>query len=60
MSRIGDYIRDTRAEMKHVNWPTRQETARFTAYVIAVSIATAALLGVCDFVFSRLLTLLIP
>jgi preprotein translocase SecE subunit len=44
--------------MKHVNWPTRQQTIRFTLLVIAVSLATAALLGVSDFVFSRLLTLL--
>ncbi len=58
MSRFGNYIKETRAEMNHVNWPTRQETTRFTILVILVSLATAALLGVCDFVFSRLLTLL--
>jgi preprotein translocase subunit SecE len=58
MSRIATYIKETRAEMKHVNWPTRQQTIRFTLLVIAVSLATAALLGISDFVFSRLLTLL--
>ncbi len=44
--------------MNHVNWPTKQETIRFTVAVIAVSIITALVLGVSDFVFSRLLTLL--
>ncbi|MDE2038245.1 MAG: preprotein translocase subunit SecE [Patescibacteria group bacterium] len=58
MNRIANYIKDTRAEMNHVNWPTRQETIRFTVLVVAVSIGTALLLGACDFVFSRLLTLL--
>ena len=58
MNRFAQYIKDTRAEMAHVNWPTRQETIRFTTMVIAVSLGTAVLLGICDFVFSKLLTLL--
>ena len=58
MNRITEYVKATRAEMSHVNWPTRQQTIRFTSLVIAVSLATAVLLGVADFVFSRLLTLL--
>lgn len=58
MSRITEYVKATRAEMSHVNWPTREQTIRFTALVIAVSLATSALLGISDFVFSKLLTLL--
>jgi preprotein translocase subunit SecE len=53
-----EYVKDTRAEMSHVNWPTRQQTLRFTLMVIIVSVAVAALLGLSDFVFSKLLTLL--
>lgn len=56
--KLGEYIKATQAEMAHVNWPTKQETIRFTAAVILVSIATAVLLGISDFVFERLLTLL--
>ena len=55
---ISTYIKETRAELNHVNWPTREQTTRFTLLVVAVSLATAALLGLCDFVFSKLLTLL--
>ena len=58
MNRFTQYIKDTRAEMAHVNWPTRAQTINFTSMVILVSLATAALLGICDFVFSRLLTLI--
>ena len=58
MNRFSQYIKDTRDEMAHVNWPTRQETVRYTTLVILVSIATSLLLGLSDFVFSRLLTLL--
>ncbi len=58
MSRITEYVKATRAEMSHVNWPSRQQTIRFTVLVILVSLCTATLLGISDFVFSRLLTLL--
>ncbi|MDE2172931.1 MAG: preprotein translocase subunit SecE, partial [Patescibacteria group bacterium] len=53
-----DYIKETRTELTHVNWPSREQTVRFTTLVILVSLATAALLGLSDFVFSKLLTLL--
>ena len=56
--KLGEYIKATQAEMTHVNWPTKQQTTRFTVAVILVSLLTAVLLGVADFVFGRLLTLL--
>lgn len=55
--RFTQYLKDTKAEMSHVNWPTRQQTVRFATLVIIVSAVVAVLLGVSDFVFSRLLTL---
>jgi len=56
--KITEYIKQTRAEMSHVTWPSREQTIRFTSLVIAVSLITALILGVADFVFSKLLTLL--
>jgi preprotein translocase subunit SecE len=56
--KITEYIKQTRAEMSHVTWPSREQTIRFTSLVIVVSLATALILGVADFVFSKLLTLL--
>ena len=56
--RFTQYVKDTRAEMNHVVWPTRQQTTRFTLLVILASVIVAALLGLSDFVFSKLLTLL--
>jgi preprotein translocase subunit SecE len=55
-----NYIKETKAEMSHVNWPTKNQTVNFTLLVIGVSVLVAALLGLFDFVFSRLLTLLLP
>jgi len=53
-----EYVKATKAEMVHVNWPSKEQTIRFTTLVILVSLATAVLLGLSDYVFSRLLTLL--
>ncbi|TSC84615.1 MAG: Preprotein translocase subunit SecE [Parcubacteria group bacterium Gr01-1014_17] len=59
MARITDYLKETRAELRHVNWPTRKQAAVFTVLVVAVSLITAAYLGVFDYVFSRILRLVI-
>lgn len=56
--RFTEYVKDTRAEMSHVNWPSRQQTVKFTVMVVVISVIVAALLGLSDFVFSKLLTLL--
>jgi len=56
--KLTEYIRQTQVEMSHVIWPNRSQTVKFTIMVVAVSLATAVLLGIADFVFSKLLTLL--
>lgn len=55
MKSLIKYIRDTRAEMKHVAWPTQQQTSIYTALVVALSLLTAAYLGFFDFLFTRTL-----
>lgn len=52
MSQFTDYIRDTRAELKHVAWPTQKQAIIYTALVIGISILVAAFLGAFDFVFT--------
>ncbi len=54
-----NYLKETKIEMKKVNWPTRKEATRFTLTVILVSLAVSAVLGAFDFVFHFILTLLI-
>jgi len=51
MSKLSDYIKETKGEMKYVSWSTKNETINFTALVIALSVAVGVLLGVFDFVF---------
>jgi len=52
---ILDYLKETKAELKHVSWPTRSQAINFTVMVIAISILTALFLGLFDTIFSTLL-----
>jgi preprotein translocase subunit SecE len=55
--KISEYIKETRSEMSHVTWPTRSQAINYALLVVAISIVVAAFLGLCDYVFSHLLTL---
>ena len=46
--------REIRTEMRKVVWPTRQETARLTGVVIAVSAVASIVLGLADLLFTFL------
>lgn len=46
------YLRDTRAELRKVRWPSRQEAWSLTKVVLAVTISMAAFLGLSDYLFS--------
>lgn len=50
-----NYLKDVRAEMKHVSWPSRTQTILFTVVVIAVSAGVSVYLGIWDYVFSAIL-----
>jgi len=53
--RLINYIKDTRNELKHVNWPSRKQTVNFTILVISVSVIVAAFMGFFDVLFTYLL-----
>ena len=46
------YLRDTRAELRKVRWPTRQEAWGLTKIVLAVTVSMALFLGLLDTMFS--------
>lgn len=51
IEQIRQYLKEVKAEMAKVNWPTRQETINFTMVVIGVSAAVAIFLGALDYFF---------
>jgi len=54
-NKIITFLKEVRLEMKKVNWPTRQETIRYTIIVIGISAAIAIYLGGLDFLITTLL-----
>ena len=53
------YLTEVRQELARVTWPTRQQTIQKTTIVVAASVAVGTFIGVLDFAFTRLMTLLI-
>jgi len=53
MSKLTEYIKETRGELKHVIWPTRNQTFLYTLIVILLSVILAYFLGVFDVIFSK-------
>ena len=57
--KITAYLRETKAELKKVIWPTKKETVRHTILVIAVSVLVAVYIGILDFILIKLMGLII-
>ena len=58
-NRLVRYLKETRAELRKVSWPTRQQATNLTLIVLAVTVAMSIFLGAVDFLFASLLRLLI-
>ncbi|OGZ34788.1 MAG: preprotein translocase subunit SecE [Candidatus Portnoybacteria bacterium RBG_13_41_18] len=56
LSKILNFFKEVRIELKKVTWPTRQETIRYTLLVLGVSAGVAIFLGGLDYIFSYLMT----
>jgi preprotein translocase subunit SecE len=48
---IIEYFQATRAELRKVTWPTREEAQNLTMIIVTVSVAMALFLGLLDFFF---------
>ena len=53
------FLRQVRQELKKVEWPTREKTAKLTVLVIAASVLVGGYIGGLDAVFTYLLTYLV-
>jgi len=54
-NRIVRYLQESNAELRKVNWPTRQEARQLTILVLVVVAISSAVLGTLDYVFSKLI-----
>jgi preprotein translocase subunit SecE len=49
------FLKEVYTEGKKVDWPSREETIRYTLIVIVISVTIAAFLGGLDFIFMGIL-----
>jgi preprotein translocase subunit SecE len=55
IAKIRQFLREVRAELKRVTWPSRKETIGSTSIVLVLVILVAAYLGIVDFLLHNLI-----
>ena len=53
MSKVGQFFRESKAELKKVVWPTREDVFASLKVVIVSTIIVAVILGLLDFGYSK-------
>ena len=59
IKKIITYFKNAKHELKKVVWPTKKQAINYTLLVIGISLGVAIFLGILDFVFFRIITLII-
>lgn len=57
--RFRKYLREVRAELRKVTWPSRKQLVSYTVIVLVSVLVVAAFIGLIDFAFSQVLRLFI-
>jgi preprotein translocase subunit SecE len=52
--KVINYLKEVRAELKRVVWPTRKQVGRLTSNVIVLSLIFGAFLGALDYIFTSI------
>ncbi len=58
-NRVAQYIRETRAELRKVVWPTREEATNLTIIVVGTIVVMSAFFGVIDYLLTALFRILL-
>lgn len=56
---IGQFLSEVRAEMKKVNWPTRDEVVSYTIVVLVTVVLMGGLIYLADMAFVKLVDVII-
>ena len=55
LKKIKNFFNEMGVEARKVDWPSREKTINYTILVIGVSVAFAAILGLLDAVFFKII-----
>ncbi|MBO4400330.1 MAG: preprotein translocase subunit SecE [Selenomonadaceae bacterium] len=53
------FLREVRAELNKVSWPTKKELASYTGVVGITVVIVCALIWICDTAFARLFRIIL-
>ena len=56
---VVQFIKEVRAELKKVSWPTNKELVSYTGVVGLAVVIVCALIWVCDTVFAKLFRIIL-
>lgn len=52
MNKVISFLKEVKAELEKVAWPTREQTTRYTILVIIVAVAVGVFLGGLDYILT--------
>ncbi len=55
MKKVIEFVKEAKAELIKVNWPSKKQTWNYTFLVVVVSLIVAAFLGGLDYLFGIIL-----
>ena len=58
-TRVSNYFKGVKSELKKVNWPTKKELTNYTVVVIATTLAMTLVIWGLDLVFQNLVALIV-
>ena len=53
------FLREVKTELKKVKWPTQKEVIKMTIIVLSVSIIVSLLITSLDFIFTKLMEIIV-
>ncbi len=58
-NKLTKFLKEAKAELKKVVWPTRKQAINLTLIVIVVTLIVAAFIGALDYLFNKLMELFV-
>ena len=58
-NRLAKYLKEVRAEIRKVTWPSRAEATRLSTIVMVVLVAASAFMALIDYAFAWLMRIIV-
>ena len=58
-TRVSNYFKGVKAELKKVNWPTKKELRNYTVVVLVMTFAMTIVIWGLDLIFQNLVALIV-